>query len=96
MNVKRLTINKGNRPGTTMMGLKPGVSIEEFRKYINSMESTIKELLNENVKLKQQLNQYLNNKNQHDIKKVQANSEELIKKYYKGKIYLNDIEKKIQ
>ena len=96
MKIKRLTVDMTNRPGTTLMPQKPGVSIEEFRKYINSMESTIKELLNENVKLKQQLNQYLNNKNQHDIKKVQANSEELIKKYSKGKIYLNDIEKKIQ
>ena len=76
MKIKRLTVDMTNRPGTTMMPQKPGLSIEDFRKYNNSLESLIKELLNENVKLKQQLNQYLNNKNQYDIKKEKAKSEE--------------------
>ncbi len=95
MNVKRLTINKGNRPGTTMMGLKPGVSIEDFRQYINELENSVKDLLNENLKLKQQIND-LNKKSQYDIKKAQIKSEESIKKFSKGKFYLNELEKKIE
>ena len=95
MNVKRLTINKGNRPGTTMMGLKPGVSIEDFRQYINELENSVKDLLNENLKLKQQIKD-LNKKSQYDIKKAQIKSEESIKKFSKGKFYLNELEKKIE
>ena len=95
MNVKRLAINKGNRPGTTMMGLKPVVSIEDFRQYINELENSVKDLLNENLKLKQQIND-LNKKSQYDIKKAQIKSEESIKKFSKGKFYLNELEKKIE
>ena len=96
MKMKRLTGDMTNRPGTTMSPQKPGDSIEDFRKYINSLESKIKEYANENVKLKQQLNQYLTNKNQYDIKKEKIKTEELINKYSIGKMYLNAIEKKIQ
>ena len=96
MKMKRLTVDMTNRPGTTMSPQKPGDSIEDFRKYINSLESKIKEYANENVKLKQQLNQYLTNKNQYDIKKEKIKTEELINKYSIGKMYLNAIEKKIQ
>ena len=96
MKMKRLTVDMTNRPGTTMSPQKPGDSIEDFRKYINSLESKIKEYANENVKLKQQLNQYLNNKNQYDIKKEKIKTEELINKYSIGKMYLNAIEKKIE
>ena len=96
MKMKRLTVDMTNRPGTTMSPQKPGDSIEDFRKYMNSLESKIKEYANENVKLKQQLNQYLTNKNQYDIKKEKIKTEELINKYSIGKMYLNAIEKKIQ
>ena len=96
MKMKRLTVDMTNRPGTTMSPQKPGDSIEDFRKYINSLESKIKAYANENVKLKQQLNQYLTNKNQYDIKKEKIKTEELINKYSIGKMYLNAIEKKIQ
>ena len=96
MKIKRLTVDMTNRPGTTMFPQKPGVSIEDFRKYIKSLESTIKEYANENVELKQRLNQYLNNKNQYDIKKEKIKTEELINKYSIGKMYLNAIEKKIE
>ena len=96
MKMKRLTVDMTNRPGTTMSPQKQGVSIENFRKYINSLESTIKEYANENVELKQQLNQYLNKKNQYDIKKEKIKTEELINKYSIGKMYLNAIEKKIE
>ena len=96
MKMKRLTVDMTNRPGTTMSPQKPGDSIEDFRKYINSLESTIKEYANENVELKRQLNQYLNNKNQYDIKKEKIKTEELINKYSIGKMYLNAIEKKIE
>ena len=96
MKTKRPTADMTNRPGTTMFPQKPGISIEDFRKYINSLESKIKEYANENVKLKQQLNQYLNNKNQYDIKKEKIKTEELINKYSIGTMYLNAIEKKIE
>ena len=69
-NPKRITVDKVNRP-QTMIGIKPNnLTIEGFRQYINSAESKIQELLNENIKLKQQLNEYVNKKNQYDIKKV--------------------------
>ena len=96
MKIKRLTVDNTNRPGTTMFPQKPGLSIENFRKYVNSLESKIKEYANENVELKQQLNQYLNNKNQYDIKKEKIKTEELINKYSIGKMYLNAIETKIE
>ena len=96
MKTKRFTVDMTNRPGTTMSPQKPGDSIEDFRKYINSLESKIKEYANENVKLKQQLNQYLTNKNQYDIKKEKIKTEELINKYSIGKMYLNAMEKKIE
>ena len=51
--------------------------------------------LNENVKLKMQINDLSAKKNQIDLKKLQTKADELIKRYSKGKTYLNDIEKKL-
>ena len=96
MNPKRIKVDKANRP-QTMIGIKPNnLTIEGFRQYINSVESKIQELLNENLKLKQKLNEFVNKKNQYDIKKVHINVEELTKKFSEGKLYLNELEKKIQ
>ena len=86
--------DKNSRPGTTM--INNSGSIEEFRLYIVTLESYLKETLNENLKLKEQLNQFIGKKTPFDIKKLQAKNEELIKKYSKGKGFLNELEKKIQ
>ena len=86
--------DKNSRPGTTM--INNSGSIEEFRLYIVTLESYLKETLNENLKLKEQLNQFIGKKTPFDIKKLQAKNEELIKKYSKGKVFLNELEKKIQ
>ena len=96
MNIKRITVDKANRPGTTMMPIKPGATIEEFRRYINDLETQVKDVLNENLKLKKQLNEFVSKKSQYDIKQVQIKMDELIKKFSKGKFYLNELEKKIQ
>ena len=86
--------DKNSRPGTTIM--TNSGSIEEFRLYIVTLETYFKETLNENLKLKEQLNQFIGKKTPFDIKKLQAKNEELIKKYSKGKVFLNELEKKIQ
>ena len=86
--------DKNSRPGTTI--INNSGSIEEFRLYIVTLESYLKETLNENLKLKEQLNQFIGKKTPFDIKKLQAKNEELIKKYSKGKGFLNELEKKIQ
>ena len=86
--------DKNSRPGTTI--INNSGSIEEFRLYIVTLESYLKETLNENLKLKEQLNQFIGKKTPFDIKKLQAKNEELIKKYSKGKVFLNELEKKIQ
>ena len=95
VNIKKINIDKPNRPMTSQIP-QGDSSIEEFRKYINALESQLKDTLTENLRLKQQLNEYIGKKNPIDIKKEKTNAEELIKKYSKGKIYLNEIEKKIQ
>ena len=51
--------------------------------------------MNENLKLKTQLNEF-NKKNPFDLKKAKAKNDELINKYSKGKYFLNELEKKIQ
>ena len=94
MKVNRKNNDKNSRPGTTI--INNSGSIEEFRLYIVTLESYLKETLNENLKLKEQLNQFIGKKNPFDIKKLQAKNEELIKKYSKGKVFLNELEKKIQ
>ena len=87
--------DKNSRPGTTITN-NNGSSIEEFRLYIVTLETYFKEYLNENLKLKEQLNQFIGKKSQFDLKKIQAKNEDLIKKYSRGKIFLNELEKKIQ
>ena len=101
-NVRRNTMDKEKRPQTSINNfLKPdngnnnNSSIDEFRLYINNLESLLRDTLNENVKLRQQLNEFSAKKNQLDIKKLQAKVDDLVKKYSKGKNYLNDLEKKI-
>ena len=87
--------DKNSRPGTTITN-NNGSSIEEFRLYIVTLETYFKETLNENLKLKEQLNQFIGKKSPFDLKKIQAKNEDLIKKYSRGKIFLNELEKKIQ
>ena len=93
--VKKINIDKQNRPQTSQIP-NGGPTIEEFRKYINALETLLKDTLIENLKLKQQLNDINGKKNPIDIKKAQMNAEEQVKKFSKGKIYLNELEKKIQ
>ena len=85
--------DKSSRPGTTI--LSSGGSIEEFRLYIVTLEGNLKEALNENLKLKKELNEF-SKKNPFDLKKAKAKNDELINKYSKGKYFLNELEKKIQ
>ena len=95
VNLRRNTLDKEKRPQTGMINGTNNLSIEDFRLYINNLETLLRETLNENIKLRQQLNEFSAKKNQFDIKKLQTKADELVKKYSKGKIYLNDLEKKI-
>ena len=88
-------MDKEKRPQTGLSNGNNGSSIDEFRLYINNLETLLRDALNENVKLRQQLNEFSNKKNQIDIRKIQLKADELIKKYSKGKNYLNEIEKKM-
>ena len=88
-------MDKEKRPQTGLSNGNNGSSIDEFRLYINNLETLLRDSLNENVKLRQQLNEFSNKKNQIDIRKIQLKADELIKKYSKGKNYLNEIEKKM-
>ena len=98
VNLRRHTLDKNNRPTTSIMGngINSAVSIEEFRLYITTLEGLLKDTLNENLKLKQQLNEFIPKKTQYDIKKVQTKVDENIKRYSRGKLFLNELEKKIQ
>ena len=101
VNLRRHTMDKINRPATSIMGNgingnNNAVSIEDFRLYITTLETLLKDTLNENLRLKTQLNEFIGKKNQFDIKKVKAKTEENIKKYSRGKLFLNELEKKIQ
>ena len=87
-------MDKEKRPQTSNIN-NNNSSLDEFRLYINNLESLLRDTLYENVKLRQQLNEFSSKKNQIDIKKLQSKADELIKKYSKGKMYLNDLEKKI-
>ena len=88
-------MDKEKRPQTVLSNTNNNPSIDEFRLYINNLETLLRDTLNENVKLRMQLNELSNKKNQIDVKKLQAKADELVKKYSKGKIYLNDLEKKM-
>ena len=98
VNLRRHTMDKINRPTTSINGngINNAVSIEDFRLYITTLEGLLKDTLNENLKLKQQLNEFIPKKTQYDLKKVQTKVEENIKRYSRGKIFLNELEKKIQ
>ena len=93
VNLRRNTLDKEKRPQTVQVNTSP--SIDEFRLYINNLETLLRDTLNENVKLRQQLNEFSIKKNQIDIRKLQSKADELVKKYSKGKMYLNDLEKKM-
>ena len=95
VNLRRNTLDKEKRPQTGVNNGNNNTSIEDFRLYINNLENLLRDTLNENVKLRQQLNEVSAKKNQIDIKKLQAKVDDLAKKYSKGKFYLNDLEKKI-
>ena len=98
VNLRPHTLDKKSRPTTSIMGngINNAVSIEDFRLYITTLEGLLKDTLNENLKLKQQLNEFIPKKTQYDIKKVQTKVEENIKRYSRGKLFLNELEKKIQ
>ena len=95
VNLRRNTQDKEKRPQTVQMNSNNNSTIEEFRSYITNLETLLRDTLNENLKLKQQLNDLSAKKNQIDTKKLQTKVEELSKKYSKGKTYLTDIEKKL-
>ena len=95
VNLRKNTKDKDSRPQTSASNGNGNSSIEEFRTYINNLESLLRDTLNENLKLKQQLNEVGPKKNQIDIKKLQAKVDDLSKKYSRGKSYLNDLEKKM-
>ena len=95
VNLRRNTLDKEKRPQTGAINGNNNASIEEFRLYINNLETLLRDTLNENVKLKQQLNDFSGKKNQLDIKKLQSKADDLSKKYSRGKIFLNDLEKKM-
>jgi len=91
-------MDKQSRPQTGFNNGNNGggnYTIDEFRSYINNLESLLRDTLNENVKLRQQLNEIVGKKNPVDIRKLQQKADELAKKYSKGKNYINDIEKKM-
>ena len=95
VNLRKDTKDKDSRPQTSASNGNGNSSLEEFRSYINNLESLLRDTLNENLKLKQQLNEVGPKKNQIDIKKLQSKVEDLSKKYSKGNSYLNDLEKKM-
>ena len=95
VNLRKNTKDKDSRPQTSASNGNGNSSLEEFRSYINNLESLLRDTLNENLKLKQQLNEVGPKKNQIDIKKLQSKDEDLSKKYSKGNSYLNDLEKKM-
>ena len=95
VNLRRNTMDKEKRPQTSLNSSTNPSSIDEFRLYINNIETLLRDTLNENVKLRQQLNEFSAKKNQIDIRKLQSKADELVKKYSRGKTYLNELEKKI-
>ena len=66
----------------------PNSSIDDFRNYITELESLLKDTLYENIKLK-----YEKKSQSIEMKKQQQKTDEIIKKYSVGKIYLDNFEK---
>ena len=91
--IKKISSDKDKRPQTVLNNTSQ--TFEELRIYINNLETLLRDTLNDNLKLRQQINELSNKKNQIDLKKLQSKVEELTKKYSKGKTYLNDLEKKM-
>ena len=85
--------DKNSRPGTTITN-NNGSSIEEFRLYIVTLETYFKETLNENLKLKEQLNQFIGKKSPFDLKKIQAKKRRFNKKIFQRKNIFERIRKK--
>ena len=74
-------MDKEKRPQTSLNSINNNSTIEEFRLYINNLESLLRDTLNENVKLRLQLNEFSAKKNQIDTRKLQMKADELVKKY---------------
>ena len=95
----RKNMEKEKRPQTVNLGKSSNtydsLSVDDFRLYITNLENLLKDTLNENIRLRQQISEFTSKKNQTEMKKYQARAEELIKSYSRGKIYLNDLEKKM-
>ena len=69
VNPKRNTMDKEKRPQTVNTN-NNNLCIDEFRLYINNLENLLRDTLNENVKLKQQLNGYTSKKKSNRYKKI--------------------------
>ena len=93
VNLRRNTMDKEKRPQTVLMNSTNVSTADEFRSYITNLETLLRDTLNENLKLRQQVSELSGKKNQIDFKKLQTKVEELSKKYSKGKTYLTDLEK---
>ena len=93
VNLRRNTMDKEKRPQTVLMNSTNVSTADEFRSYITNLETLLRDTLNENLKLRQQVSELSGKKNQIDFKKLQTKVDELSKKYSKGKTYLTDLEK---
>ena len=95
VNLRRNTMDKEKRPQKVLMNSTNNSTIDEFRSYITNLETLLRDTLNENLKLRQQVSELSGKKNQIDFKKLQTKVDELSKKYSKGKTYLTDLEKRM-
>ena len=95
VNLRRNTMDKEKRPQTVLMNSTNVSTADEFRSYITNLETLLRDTLNENLKLRQQISELSGKKNQIDFKKLQTKVDELSKKYSKGKTYLTDLEKRM-
>ena len=88
-------MDKEKRPQTVLINSTNVSTADEFRSYITNLETLLRDTLNENLKLRQQVSELSGKKNQIDFKKLQTKVDELSKKYSKGKTYLTDLEKRM-
>ena len=95
VNLRRNTMDKEKRPQTVLINSTNVSTADEFRSYITNLETLLRDTLNENLKLRQQVSELSGKKNQIDFKKLQTKVDELSKKYSKGKTYLTDLEKRM-
>ena len=87
--MKRLTVDMTNRPGTSMFPQKQGVSIEDFRKYIKSLESTIKEYVKQRVKANNNKIKQISLKNKEKKENQKNNNNEINEDGYPSLIEIN-------